>query len=279
MKKEEEILNAYFHEDMPVLYENIQYTSFFSEFFKAMYGSTKLFNYDEIVAALNSERGYINVDRLLMKSASLKNNPEVRELSAMVLMAKKYYSPDTKKYKVLNMLNELQRNSKYAGVMKVAGNYMVKLPHLEYGSPAPPFELVDASGTTISLSQFEGKFVLLNFNREDCPLCLHYFKDLELLRKQFDGKLQVISVVTREGFKEMTAYSAERSYEWPVLNLGKDILILEDYNIRTYPSYLIINPDNTIATAYAPLPEEGLDFYISRYMSQFERIREGNRGE
>ena len=279
IKSEEEIIQTYFNTELPILYQNIQYTSFFIDFFKAMFGATHLFSYDDFIDAINSERGYIHLDRLLQKSEQLASNPEVRELVAMILLAKKYHSPDIRKYKVLNMLKELQRNSRYTGVELVAANYLKKLPYLGYGSPAPIFNLSDSTGAKTSLSHYEGKFVLLNFNKSDCPLCLHYMQDLEDIKKEYKGALQIILIVNQDGFDEMLEYAQQRSYEWPILNIGKDILILEDYNIRAYPAYIIINPDNTIATANAPLPQEGLGFYIKRYINQFTQIREGNRGE
>ena len=277
IKDEQEIIENYFSTGDPILYQNIQYTSFFSEFFKAMFGSTHLFSYDEMTAAINSEKGYERVDQLLKRSGKLAENEELRQLVAMVLIAKKYYSPDSKKYKVLAIFEELKNNSRFEMIRHIAGDYPKKLTHLDYGSPAPLFRLPDASGAAISLSLYKGQFVLLNFNRADCPVCLHYMSELDALSKEFKGDLQIISLVEESGFREMAEFMEEREYEWPVLNIGKHILTLEDYNVRAFPAYIIINPDNTIATANAPFPEEGLGFFIRRFMSQYQRIKEGRQ--
>ncbi len=279
IKNEQEILDAYFDPNDPVLYQNIQYTSFFSDFFKAMYASTQLFSYDDMTAAINSEKGYFHVEKLLNKSERMAQYPEVRELVACLLLAKKYYSPDIRKGKVLSIFTELEENSQFNNVQLVARNFRKKLTHLEYGSPAPPFRLQDEQGAYTTLAHFEGKFVLLDFHRADCPLCLNNMGDLNALTKEFKGELQVLTFAEKEGFGETVEYARLRSYDWPILNIGKQILLLEEYNIRAYPAYVIINPDNTIATANAPLPEEGLSFYIRRFMNLYQRNKKGSSGE
>lgn len=278
VKSDDSIVAEYFV-NQPVLIHNIQYAEFFTDFFKARFGATKLYTYDELIETINSNRGYIGVDRLLKRSQLLASDAELRELVAILLMAKKYYNPEAQKPQVLAILSELNRNSKYPSIHKVSGNFITKLSKLSYGTKAPSFTLQNQVGEKVSLSQFEGKFVLLNFNRSDCKVCLYYLQNLEELRKEFAGKLEVITIVSKEGYAETSDYAEARAYEWPVLNLNNEILLLEDYNIRAFPSYLLINPDQTIAMATAPLPGEGLSMYIKRSMNRFAKLNIENNGE
>ena len=269
-KSEEEIMKEYFL-GQTVLYQNIQYTDFFAEFFKAAFASTDLFGYNDLVAVINSDKGYIDLDNLLLKSEALANDTEIRELVATLLIAKKYYSPNVIKRKVIEKYRELQRNSKFSGVRKTAEDYIEKLTHHANGSPATPFKLTDADGNDIELSSFKGKFVLLNFNRADCKMCLHYFQDLDEINKEFKGKLEIVSIVKDDGFVVTATYAGDRSFDWTFLNLGRNILLLEDYHIRTFPAFVIINPENNIVMETAPLPGEGLNLYIRRFMSEYAK--------
>lgn len=278
VKSGDSIVEEYFV-NQPVLIHNIQYAQFFSDFFKARFGSTKLYSYDELIESINGDKGYIAMDKLLLRSPLLAADAEVRELVAVLLLAKKYYNPDAQKPKVLGKLSELQRNSKFAPIGKVSGNFIVKLNHLAYGTKAPPFNLQNSAGDNISLTQFKGKFVLLNFVRADCKTCLYYLQNLDELRKGFNGKLEVVTIVTNDGFAEISEYAENRAFDWPILNLGNNILLLEEFNIRAFPAYLLINPDLTIAMATAPLPGEGLDLYIKRSMSRYEKLQSENSGE
>ena len=46
---------------------------------------------------------------------------------------------------------------------------------------------------------------------------------------------------------------------WPLLDLGDNILLLEDYNVRTFPEYILIRKGNKIGEAPAPSPERYLE--------------------
>lgn len=274
-KSEDSIMREYFI-DQPVLYHNIQYAEFFSDFFKARFGATKVYSYDEFISVVNGDKGYIDVDRLLQRSELLAADTEIRELVAILLLAKKYYNPDIREEKVIEKLQELQRNSKYENIRKLAGNYILKLIHLSYGSPAPQFSLLNSEGEEVNLAQFEGKFILLSFNREDCKPCHYYLQNLEALKKEFNDRLEIIAIVTKDGFRETSDYAEARAFDWPVLNLGSNILLIEAYSIRAFPTYLLINPDLTVAMATAPMPGEALDLYIKRSMNRFAKRKTEN---
>ena len=269
-KNDKQIISEYFA-DNPILYSNIQYVDFFSEFFKNFYGSTSLFSYSELVDAINSGRGFVIVDRLIARETTLSDSPLIRELIGVILTSRKYYNPEIRKKNVLALLNEIKRNSKSADNGLIAGNTILKLKNLAYGTQAPRFSLTDQNGEIATLPQFRGRFILLYFVRSNCKPCLYYFQNLEQIRKEFNGKLDIVVISDDKGFAETVSYAQKRAYDWAVLNLGKDILLLENYGIRTYPSLILINPSGTIASATAPMPEEGLDLYIKRYMLRYEK--------
>ncbi len=277
-KNDKQIIQDYFA-GKPILYSNIQYADFFTDFFKNLFGSSSLFSYDDLVGAINSGRGFVAVDRLIAREETLGNDPLLREVIGVLLIARKYHSPEIKKKNVMSLLNEIKRNSKSAENGLIAGNTMLKLKNLAYGTLAPPFSLNNQNGEKATLSQFHGQFILLYFTRSNCKLCTYYFQNLDQLRKEFNGNLEIITIATEDGFGEIAKYAQTRSYEWPVLNLEKDILLLEKYAIRTFPSIVLINPNATIASANAPMPDEGLSLYIKRYVVRYEKRYPPSGGE
>ena len=61
------------------------------------------------------------------------------------------------------------------------------------GSAAPDFTITD-SEHTVSLSQFKGKLVLLNFWATWCPPCVAEMPDLVKLQKQMGDKVTIVAV-------------------------------------------------------------------------------------
>lgn len=269
LKSEQEILETYFI-GKPVLYDNIQYTEFFTELFKSRMGSTQVYSYDEVILAIN-EGGLVSLEELLLRSDLLAADQEVQELVAVLLLAKKYYNPDAEKDKVISLLAELNAKTTFAGIRNVSDNYIKKLQHLAFGSPAPPFELINQDGSLVSLDQFDGKFLILNFVRTDCIICLHYFQNLADIKKQFGSQVEIITICTKEGFNETYDYASARDFDWPFLNIANNFLLLENYEIRVFPTFVLINPDLTIAMATAPLPGEGLELYLKKHMSSYSK--------
>ncbi len=65
---------------------------------------------------------------------------------------------------------------------------------LEIGRPAPKISLPDLSGQTISLDQFKGKVVLLDFWATWCGPCRISMPQLENLQKEFPGTLVLLAI-------------------------------------------------------------------------------------
>lgn len=67
------------------------------------------------------------------------------------------------------------------------------------GRPAPDFSATDSHGKTVSLSDYHGKLVVLEWTNDGCPFVQHYYKhgNMQALQKEYTGKgvvwLSVIS--------------------------------------------------------------------------------------
>ena len=67
------------------------------------------------------------------------------------------------------------------------------------GQPAPAFSGTDSHGKTVSLADYRGKLVVLEWTNDGCPFVQHYYKkgNMQALQKEYTGKgviwLSVIS--------------------------------------------------------------------------------------
>lgn len=269
-KKPEYVLTKYFV-NQEVLDNNIQYTEFFNDFIKTYISSTTYFDYREIIDAIRSDDALEKIDGMLQRDTLFAEDQELRALSTLLLLARKSHSSDLPKGRVAELMEEIHQNNKDEKIREIAGNFYIKLQKLQSGTSAPFFELEDANGDSVALKQFSGKFVLLSFIRPDCRVCLLHFEQLSGLQEKFKTKLQNVSIVYGSGYNEVIRYADTRLYDWPILDLKNDILLLEKYEIKTYPTYAIINPDGTIAMIPTPMPDESLELYLIRMMIQFEK--------
>ncbi len=255
-----------------VLYDNVQYVEEFQAFFKTFFESTinDPVSRNKLAEIIPSEN-YQKMDAVFSKIALLKNAARVRELAEMVYLEKHFYDKDFNRWNILRLYKKMSQQCRFLENRKIADDFYQKLMQLMPGSPAPDFKLPGFDGKEYALHNFKGKFVLVAFYNTNNPLCQ---KQLSFLKSmaghETDDFTPVLIVVGKHADFYLKAFMSQK-YSWPFLLLGKDILLLEKYQVMTYPTYVLINPDGTIAMAPAPMPEENAVQRISQYINQYKK--------
>ncbi len=106
---------------------------------------------------------------------------------------------------------------------------------------APPFTLKDLTGANVSLSNFKGKPVLLNFWATWCGACKEELPSMERLHKAAkDHGVQVVAISIDRGNQEkVQKYVKEYNLTFPIL-LDPEQKVRRSYFILGLPtSYLI----------------------------------------
>ncbi len=261
-----EILDEYII-NKPVLYNNIQYCDFFKEFFKSYFGSEKTFRYEDLIPALNSRSSLDELYNLVKRDTLLVKDDRVMELVTMLLMSRNYFDRYVDKEEVDWKFNEIASNSPFEENKNIARNYLKKLKHLLTDTPAPEIELFDSNGNLGSIEQFKDRFVLMAFVERDCKVCVSHLAHINELQKKLD--FEVLLITTNGSNGNYEKYIDNTDVDWSVLYTGENILILEDYNVRVFPTYVFLNPDGTIAYVHLPMPEENMEIYLTRFMQRY----------
>jgi peroxiredoxin len=125
------------------------------------------------------------------------------------------------------------------------------------GSAAPDFSLTDAKGKTRSLSQYKGKYVVLEWFNPECPFVKKHYGsgNMQKLQEEYTGKGVVWLTIDSnapgtEG--SLTAEDAEKIMSsWKThqtaLLLDADGKAGRAYGAKNTPNMVIINPDGKIA--------------------------------
>lgn len=111
---------------------------------------------------------------------------------------------------------------------------------------APDFTLKDLKGTQVTLKNFKGRVVFLNFWATWCPPCRREMPSMERLYKQLkDRDFTMLAVDMQESEKRVRAFISEFSLSFPVLlDLNGDISSL--YGIVGLPTTYIIDREGKI---------------------------------
>lgn len=194
----------------------------------------------------------------------LSRNWQIGELVEMMNLRKSYYANPQNKSQILSSLEKIENSSKYQKNKLVAKNLAKQIEELSYDSQAPRFSLKDKNGKSLQLTDYENNMVLLQFVDKYSPLNEHEFATLNDLQKQWGDTIRVVTIATKETFDDYVQLFEKQGFKWQLLDLGDDMLLLENYHIKTYPAYVILKRKNRIGMAPAPSPEQYLDYHVRR---------------
>ena len=122
------------------------------------------------------------------------------------------------------------------------------------GSPAPAFTLKDASGKDVSLSDFKGKVVVLEWMNPGCPVCKGKMDDGSVAKMMTDAKainpdvafLFINSTAAMADEPEDSAeYLKDHKIEAPALIDG-DGAVGHSYGAKTTPHCYVIDASGTL---------------------------------
>lgn len=123
-----------------------------------------------------------------------------------------------------------------------------KLKELSSGDvDAPNFTLEDLNGKMVSLSDFKGKWVILDFWGSWCPWCIKGFPELKEAYEKYKGELEIIGVDCREDQEKWKAGVAKYELPWVNVYNPETTTVLDDYAVSGFPTKAIINPEGKIA--------------------------------
>lgn len=112
---------------------------------------------------------------------------------------------------------------------------------------APDFTLPNQDGEPVSLSQFRGKWVILDFWGSWCGWCIKGFPALKEAYKKYEGKVEVLGIDCGDSQEAWKA--AIKRFELPwvqVYNAESETSVDKAYGIQGFPTKMIVSPEGKI---------------------------------
>ncbi len=123
---------------------------------------------------------------------------------------------------------------------------ILRIQKFEEPLVAPDFTLKDLKGNQVTLKNFKGRVVFLNFWATWCPPCRREMPSMERLYKQLkDRDFTMLAVDMQESEKPVKAFMSEFSLSFPAL-LDRNGDISSLYGIVGLPSTYIIDREGKI---------------------------------
>lgn len=209
------------------------------------------------------------------REESSQSNPDISKLEALEEEYYKVYknyivnNPDkpAAAYALLNLEGEdflnnydsLKKNSgesilmPFVEIQKLNVEKQVaferRMKALQTGTvTAPDFTFKDKDGKDISLTDFRGKWVIVDFWGSWCRWCIKGFPSLKEAYNKYKSRLEIIGIACNDPRDAWEI--AIKKYELPWVNLYNPVEgggpLLEEYAVRGFPTKVIIDPEGKI---------------------------------
>ena len=124
-----------------------------------------------------------------------------------------------------------------------------QLENVQIGKVAPEFSLPDTAGVSVSLSDFRGKYVLLDFWASWCPPCRRENPNVVKAFNEYkDTNFTIVGISLDKDKSKWMKAIADDNLAWTHLSDLKywDSEIPALYGVRGIPANVLLDPDGVI---------------------------------
>ena len=156
-----------------------------------------------------------------------------------------------------------------------AGKLMDKVPSTE----ALNFTLMSAQGSDISLTDYEGKFVLLNFWATWCPPCVREMPALNVLHNKLKSNRNFVVVGVHVGpaLATVKQFLKDKPVDFDIV-IDKN-MSLSSWPVSGLPTTFLISPTGKIiykATGEREWGSDEMVKFIQGVIKEYERLAESD---
>ena len=160
---------------------------------------------------------------------------------------------------IRSLYTRMSEADKATALGKEITSYINLPEQVSVGDDMVDGDLYDLDGKVRHLSEFKGKYILLDFWSQGCGPCMESLPEMELITQQYKEKMEVVSI--NEDSKEMwtgvIAKKRLKGNQWNELRKGRTGLAAV-YQVTGIPHYVMISPEGKVIDVWKGYGEGSL---------------------
>ena len=193
----------------------------------------------------------LKVDRFEQEGKYMEALAELDKINHSALLPRAY----EEKAQLFSLMHDREK----------AAEYRLRAAELMIGKPAPDFTLKDINGETVSLVDFRGRVVLLDFWATTCGPCISEIPNLRALYKKHNPDLVLISVSVDASDEPIVKFLKINEMPWIHIRSSREMPI--KYNVGYIPHYRVIDR-NGLMRGKSLHDEIGLNKVVSSLLAE-----------
>ncbi|MHB9128399.1 MAG: TlpA family protein disulfide reductase [Candidatus Humimicrobiaceae bacterium] len=132
------------------------------------------------------------------------------------------------------------------------------------------FTLEDLNGKEVSLSDFAGSIVVLNFWATWCPPCKAEIPDfIEVFNSYKDKGVNFLGVSLDEDFNELVNFVSEYKINYTIVRDTSSVNVANDWGIKAIPTTFFLDEEgNVLDSVVGQMPKDNLISKIEAFLSR-----------
>ena len=259
------IAEEYF-KGQPIQYDDEGYTSLFNSYFSDYISrGTKQLPIETLSRWVDEKDLFKYLDSIGIDP--MLQHEQLRELVALKALQESYYNDCYNPEMVVEMLKRFENESKFPQHRVIARNILNTFDEVAKEIELPDFRLPNVDKEMVSLSDFKGKWIYLSFVRvtEKSSICeietLAFFYDS--IRNNSD--MEFVTISCDREFQKLYHFIKNSKngmrYKWTWLHFDNNYKMLDSFAVRSYPHFVLINPEGRVHSYSTIKPGEG--FFIN----------------
>ena len=150
------------------------------------------------------------------------------------------------------LYNRLSGEQKQTPAAKLIASYLHPMPAVGISDDMADGDLLDLQGNIRHLSEFKGKYILLDFWSSACAPCVASIPEIKEVEEHYKNRLVVVGI-SDDDEKIWKAFVKEKElkgFQWREKQAGGNSLAIR-YKVKGIPSYILIAPDGKIQTRWS----------------------------
>ncbi len=133
-----------------------------------------------------------------------------------------------------------------AFILAGCGSFAAPLPDLSGTEPAPDITLPTPDGDMLSLADFRGQVVFLNFWGTYCPPCVAELPDIQQVYEELQGEdFVIIGLNVEEKPEKVKAFVQENGLTFPII-ISPDATVNPLYQLKRMPTTWFIDKNGIL---------------------------------
>jgi len=266
------IITKRFFLNRPILYNNSAYMYLFNQVFEnylSLYSKTK--EGGNIINDIILSKSVSKLKKTLGRNITLSNDT-LKELVILKGLHDAFYSGNIEelvcfpKPQLLQTLDSLKILTKVPIHIDIAKNIRKKATNLMVGTDAPFFQLYNLSNHLKKNTDFNGKYLYLHFAATWSYPCVNEFEIINNFYSKYKNDVEVVTIFADKDISVINSFLSEHDYKWTFLYCKENSEVLKTYNVKTYPTYFLIDPNGTFVLSPSPGITEHFEEIFSRIL-------------